>query len=65
MNAAASGVLHNIGQLMSAEKANALAAKLMAEDTDGWTYVAVHPQDGKGYSFVNTYDEDGLLLGKI
>ena len=49
--------------LFKPESADALAAGLNAED-DGWTYVVRHDPTGKGYSFIEIY-EDNELLGKL
>ena len=47
--------------------ADAEAAAVMAENNDecGWKYVAVHCPKGTGYSFINVFDEDGELVGKM
>jgi hypothetical protein len=47
---------------MSREKAILLAAALTADSEDGWTY---RPNHGEKYSFIEIYDEDGLLAGKL
>jgi hypothetical protein len=44
-------------------KADAIAAALQAGD-DEWTYRAIHDPKGTGFSFVNVYDEDNVLVGR-
>ena len=51
-------------------KAEALAAKLNSEEADGdpdlaWTYVVVHAPEGKGYSHIDVYDEDGEFINRF
>jgi hypothetical protein len=43
-------------------KAEAIAAALQSGDKE-WTYRAIHDPKGTGFSFVNVYDEDGVLVG--
>jgi len=54
--------------LMAAVKAQELAAELNAKYYDDWTYEAVDAVDNEGnpaLSFINIYDEEGLLLGQL
>lgn len=46
-------------------KADELAAKLNAEDDEGWRYAAKHCPRGTGWSVVEAYDEDGILVGAL
>jgi len=46
-------------------KADELAARLNAEDDEGWTYKAKHCPIGTGWSYVEAYDEDGFLVGPL
>ena len=46
-------------------KADELVAKLNAEDEEGWLYTAKHDPLGTGWSFIQAYDEDGILVGAI
>lgn len=50
--------------LMTKEQAITKAAELKAGDPD-WDYRPVHCPKGTGYSFIEIYDEDGILLGKV
>ena len=43
-------------------KADELAAKLNAEDDEGWSYKAKHCPYGTGWSYIEAYDEDGVLF---
>lgn len=49
----------------SKEEAEALAAKLNANEADDWTYKAKHCPKGTGYSFIQIYDESGEYVGKL
>lgn len=49
----------------SRERCEALAAQLNTEAEDGWRFEAVHPPEGKGYSFVRVFDEDGFEVGEM
>jgi len=52
--------------LMTPEAASMLAEKMNnLEDGDGWTYKAKHDPTGRGYSFVEAYDEDGELVDGV
>ena len=51
----------SITTLMSIEKANKLAETMTAEDDDGWEYIARHCPTGKGSSFVEIFDDEGLI----
>ncbi len=55
--------------LISKEKADEIAAILNAESNtdggDGWKHKAVHDPKGTGNSFIEVYDEQGILLGKL
>lgn len=43
--------------------AEAKAAELNA--TDDWDYRVVHAPEGKGYSFIEIYDEDGEFVARL
>ena len=51
-------------QFFIREKAEVVAKQLNAGDDD-WTYVVKHDLTGKGYSFMEIYDEDGLFVSKL
>ena len=46
-------------------KADELAAKLNAEDDEGWLYTAKHDPLGTGWSVIQAYDEDCILVGAL
>lgn len=48
-------------KLMMPDKAEATANELNA--TDDWTYKVRHDPTGKGWSFIEIYDEDGEFVG--
>ena len=50
--------------IMTAAAAEALAAKLNADDLDGWTYRVSLSRDGR-VAKVNVYDETGALVGAL
>ena len=54
----------NAYKLFKPADAEAAAAELNAAD-DEWSYTVKHDPTGRGYSFIEVYDEDGLLLGKL
>lgn len=39
--------------------------KKLNADEDNWSYRVVHAPDGKGYSFIEVYDEDGMFIHKL
>jgi hypothetical protein len=45
--------------------AEVAAASAEAGDDCGWKYVAVHCPDGTGFSYINVFDENGDLVGKM
>ena len=51
-------------RLFQPAKAEEVAAKLQAGD-DGWEYRVKHDPMGKGYSFIEIYDEEGVFVGKL
>ena len=56
-------MLNDPRKLMSPDEAAKVAAELNA--TDDWTYVVNHDPTGKGYSFIEIYDEDGEFVSKL
>lgn len=48
--------------LYTIDQANLLAANMNKTDPD-WKYVAKHDPEGKGWSFVEIFDEDGQKIG--
>lgn len=61
-------LIKNIPTLMTPEKAEAIAARLNdPEDdcADDWTYVVRHDPKGTGYSLIDIFDEDNILIGQI
>ncbi len=46
-------------------KENAIAVAKALNESDDWTYVVVHDPNGIGYSFIEVYDEDNILVGKM
>ena len=56
-------IMNDPKQLMDPEKAEEAAEDLNATDED-WTYKVKHDPTGKGWSFIEIYDEDGELIGE-
>lgn len=52
-------------QLYPAEAAEQMAARLNAEEEDGWRYVAKHDPNEGGLSFIEAIDESGNTIGKL
>jgi len=52
-------------QLMTPEEAERVAREATEEETDGWTYKAVHAPNGRGLSFVACFDELGEEVGRL
>lgn len=50
---------------LSIPKAQELAAALMADECDGWDYVAVIINADKGYAIVRVYDDSGAMVGEL
>lgn len=50
--------------LFAADKVDAVAAEMQANDDD-WTYVVKHDPTGRAYSLIEIYDEDGEYVGKV
>lgn len=44
--------------------AEALAARLRADDPE-WLYVVRHAPAGRGLSFIEVYDDEGVFVGKL
>lgn len=51
--------------LFSPEKAEEIAKELTKNDSEGWTYKVNHDPSGKGYSFIEIYDEDGIFVANL
>ena len=51
-------------RLFEKEEAIKTAQMMQANDPE-WEYVPVHPPEGKGYSIIKIYDEDGYFLGNV
>ena len=51
--------------LYAPAKAEEIAALLTAEDDDGWTYKAKHDPLGTGWSFIEVFDEDQFIIGRV
>lgn len=49
--------------LMTPEKARKIAEEL--NGSDDWSYRVVDCPKGKGFSFVEIFDEDGEFVGKL
>jgi len=50
---------------MPVHKAQELAAALMADECDGWDYVAVLVNAERGYAIVRIYDDSGAMVGEL
>lgn len=46
-------------------KAQELAAALMADEADGWEFVAVLIDAARGYAIVRVYDDAGNVMGEL
>jgi len=51
--------------LYAPAKAEEVAALLTAVDEDGWTYKPKHDPLGTGWSFIEVFDEDTVLIGRV
>ena len=56
-------LLDTTSGLYTPERAKEIAAEMNA--TDDWEYRVVHDPTGKGYSFIEIYDEDGEFVAKL
>lgn len=56
-------------KLFKPAEADKIAAKLNAEshaeDGDGWDYKVIHDPTGKGYSFIEIWDDEGYEVGRL
>lgn len=50
---------------MPLHKAQELAAALMADEMDGWQYVAIEVNPERGYGIVRVIDESGETVGDL
>ena len=50
---------------LSIPKAQELAAALMADEADGWDFVAVIIDAARGYAIVRVYDDAGAIVGEL
>ncbi len=57
-------LLDTTSRLFSPEEAIRVAAEMQIDEED-WTYRVVHDPTGKGYSFIEIYDEDGEFISKV
>lgn len=57
-------VLPPTSRLFKPDDADAVARAVRADDPD-WEYVVRHDPLGTGWSFVEIYDEDGILVGCV
>jgi hypothetical protein len=60
-----SATINHPATLLTAARADALAAHLNADADDEWTYTAIHDPKGDGFSFVEVTDENGVTLGRL
>ena len=51
--------------LYAPAKAEEIAALLTTADDDGWTYKAKHDHLGTGWSFIEVFDEDQFIIGRV
>ena len=51
--------------LYAPAKAEEIAALLTTADDDGWTYKAKHDPLGTGWSFIEVFDEDQFIIGRV
>lgn len=57
-------MIRDTTNLMAPKKAEEVAKELQKADPD-WKYVVKHDPKGKGFSFIEIYDESGVLVGKV
>lgn len=57
-------LLDTTEKLFSPEEAIRVAAEMQIDEED-WTYRVVHDPTGKGYSFIEIYDEDSEFVSKV
>lgn len=57
-------IIRHTHTLYTPAKAEAVAAEMNETDED-WSYVVVHDPKGTGYSFIEVYDEDGILVERL
>lgn len=50
---------------MPLHKAQELAAALMADEMDGWQYVAIEVNPERGYGIVRVIDDSGETVGEL
>lgn len=53
-----------IGTFLNVANARELVGKLNADEKDDWTYKLVEVPGGK-YAYVECYDENGVITGRI
>ena len=51
--------------LFTPDNAMKVAAENNHYEEEDWTYEVVDDPTGKGYSFIEIYDEDGEFVGKV
>lgn len=56
-------LLDTTSNLYRPEEAKKIAKEM--NESDDWTYKVVHDPTGKGYSFIEIYDEDGEFVAKL
>lgn len=56
--------MNHTSKLFNPKDAEIQADALRSQDED-WTYVVKHDPTGKGYSFIEIYDEDGEFVEKF
>jgi len=57
-------LINQTNTLFTKEKATT-TAKMMKENDPEWDYIPVHDPKGTGYSFIEIYDDEKHLLGKV
>ncbi len=57
-------MLDTTSHLYSPDEAIRIAAEMQTDDED-WEYRVVNDPTGKGYSFIEIYDEDGEFVAKV
>ena len=63
VHSAMSSKISHPGSLYTPQKAEEIAAQM--NESDDWTYVVKHDPTGRGLSFIQIFDEDGIFIGKL
>ena len=57
-------IIRHTPKLFKPEKAEEVAREMQEHDED-WKYVPRHDPKGTGWSLIDIYDEDDVLIGQV